>query len=76
MNIEAQFKRVLKNKGLLSPNTGTELVWGIEGEDVLLQKWQKAANAFVYKGKKISVGMGVERLYFNESRVWPIIYPK
>jgi hypothetical protein len=70
------FKFALTRKGLLNPLAGTALVHGIDGEDRLLAKWQAVANRFVHKGHKVRVLMGVERLYFNESRVWPIVEVK
>ena len=69
----AAFKAALIRKGLLSPLAGTALVHGIEGEDALLAKWQEAATSFIHKGRRVRVGMGFERLHFNESRVWPIV---
>ena len=69
----AAFKSSLARKGLLSPLAGTAIVHGIDGEDALLAKWQEAARTFVHKGRKVQVGMGLERMYFNESRVWPLV---
>lgn len=69
----AAFKSSLARKGLLNPLAGTVLVHGIDGEDALLAKWQEAARTFVHKGRKVRVEMGLERLYFNESRCWPIV---
>ena len=67
------FKQVLIKKGLLNPNTGTMLVHGIDGEDLLFAKWKQVANAFTHKGKKVHVSMVCEWVSFNESRVWPEI---
>ena len=67
------FKQVLARKGLLGLESGIAIVHGIDGEDALLAKWQEAARTFVHKGRKVQVGMGFERLYFNESRVWPLV---
>ena len=67
------FKAALIRKGLLGLKSGIEIVHGIDGEDNLLAKWRGVAETFIHKGRRVRVDMGVERLYFGESRVWPIV---
>lgn len=55
----------LAASGLLNHNTGFTLVRGIDGEDRLLARWREVIPG---------MDMRVERLYFNESRCYPI-YP-
>ena len=67
------FKAALTRKGLLGRESGIAIVHGVEGEDALLAKWRAVADKFVHRGHHVRVDMGVERLYFGESRVWPIV---
>lgn len=67
-----QFSHVLKKHGVLGQH-GFTIVKGISGEDCLLAEWRSFAKRFIYKGQRISVGMHVERMHFNESRCYPVI---
>jgi len=58
-------EQLLIDADLLNPNTGSKLVRGIEGEDVLLAEWRKIMP---------EINMTVERLCFSESRCYPV-YP-
>ena len=67
------FKAALIRKGLIGEKSGIAIVHGIDGEDNILAKWRAVADGYVHKGHRVRVDMGVERLTFNESRVWPIV---
>lgn len=69
----AAFYKLLERRGLVNPRTGYALVKGIEGEDALRAAWKRTAKGFVRKGARVEVEMQVERLYFGESLVWPLI---
>lgn len=59
-------EQLLIAAGLLNQNTGSKLVRGIDGEESLLAKWRNVVPG---------MNMRVERLYYNESRCYPV-YPK
>ena len=73
MPIRQRFKQLLVTKGLLNVTTGNKLVYGIEGEEYLLNKWEELAQTFHYEGKRVAVTMLVEQLPHNDSRCTPII---
>ena len=73
MPIRQRFKQLLVAKGLLNVTTGNKLVYGIEGEEYLLNKWEELAQTFVYQDKRVVVSMLVEHLPHNDSRCSPII---
>ena len=73
MPIRQRFKQLLVTKGLLNVTTGNKLVYGIEGEEYLLNKWEELAQTFVYQDKRVTVSMLVEHLPHNDSRCSPII---
>ena len=73
MPIWQRFKQLLVSKGLLNVTTGNKLVYGIEGEEYLLNKWEELAQTFVYQDRRVAVSMLVEQLPHNDSRCSPII---
>ena len=73
MPIRQRFKQLLVSKGLLNVTTGNKLVYGIEGEEYLLNKWEELAQTFVYQDRRVVVSMLVEQLPHNDSRCSPII---
>ena len=73
MPIRQRFKQLLVTKGLLNVTTGNKLVYGIEGEECLLNKWEELAQTFVYQDRRVVVSMLVEQLPHNDSRCTPLI---
>jgi hypothetical protein len=68
-NVEAanvSMEQLLIAAGLLNQNTGAKLVRGIDGEDSLLAQWRDVVPG---------IDMQVERLYYSESRCYPV-YPR
>lgn len=64
---------MLITKGLLNVTTGNKLVYGIEGEEYLLNKWEELAQTFVYQDRKVAVSMLVEQLPHNDRKCTPLI---
>ena len=73
-NIEKQFLSQLRKKKLLALKSDSALTTGgVEGEELLLEKWQKVAENFIYRGRKVKVGMKAERLHYGESFCYPVL---
>ena len=73
MPIRQRFKQLLITKGLLNVTTGNKLVYGMEGEEYLLNKWEELAQTFVYQDRKVAVSMLVEQLPHNDRKCTPLI---
>ena len=73
-NIEKQFLNQLRKKKLLALKSDCTLTTGgIEGEELLLEKWQKVAENFIYRDRKVKIGMKAERLHHGESFCYPVL---
>lgn len=73
-NIEKQFLSQLRKKKLLALKSDSALSsGGVEGEELLLEKWQKVAENFIYRGRKVKIGMKADRQYHGESFCYPVL---
>lgn len=73
-NIEKQFLSQLRKKKLLALKSDSALTTGgVEGEELLLEKWQKVAENFIYRGRKVKIGMKTDRQYHGESFCYPVL---
>ena len=73
-NIEKQFLSQLRKKKLLALKSDSALSsGGVEGEELLLEKWQQVAQKFIYRGRKVKVGMKADRQYHGESFCYPVL---